>query len=79
MSELTECNFCRLKRLKAQAKTRHHIIKMIPATWGLGGVEIFIVPRGTTTKQIRSWDRHSSFYDKYHSGWFMDITERCIC
>jgi hypothetical protein len=61
-------------------------VKKIAAVWGMGGVEVFVVPRGISLAEVRSWAPPSdempngdSNWEKYHAAWFMEIPDRCVC
>jgi len=83
---MSQCNYCNLKNLKRIAKKNNMVIKKLTAKWGLGGVEIFIVPHGITLKEIRLWKQPSDelpngdkSWKRYHRTWLMKIPDKCCC
>jgi len=67
MSELTSCNYCNLKRIKARAKNEHKKVKVVPVSYGgklktfsyMGGVDVLI--------------------DNKKVAWFMELPDHCCC
>jgi len=67
MSELTSCNYCSLRAIKARAKKEGKKVKVKPATYEgelrkfafQGGVDIFV--------------------DGKKVAWFMELPNHCCC
>lgn len=85
MSSLTSCNYCNMRRLKDRAKKRGMIVKTLPGRF-MGGIEVFIVPKGTTTDEISMWEGASNIlpngdenHCKYWKAWFMELPNHCCC
>ena len=81
-----QCNYCGFKTMKIEAKKRGKVIKKLPATWGLGGWELFMVPKNISINDIRSWIGPSEElpngdknWEEYSCGWMMEIPDRCYC
>jgi len=84
MSELTQCNYCSLQRIRARAKREGKVVTLIP---GGIGVDVFVHPEyvGLTGKvRIPANHRDSggdlySRYEKYFVASMMEIPDRCCC
>ena len=81
-----ECNYCSFKRLKKRAKEKGMVVKKVSAIWGIGGYELFVVPKTISVQEIRKWKEPTySFpngdenWKKYSSGWMMEIPNKCCC
>ena len=84
MSEFTECNYCRLQRIKRNKKKGTRIV-ILPSDF-MNGKDIFVVPKGTKISEIKKWKGPSDklpngdrFYRKYHVVWFMGLSDACTC
>ena len=76
MSELTTCNHCNLKRIKAEAKkSGAKVFKRSNAEYG--GVDIYVVPKGDTLDTTRH-PKTKNPSDQW-KAWMMEITDRCEC
>lgn len=73
MSELTPCNYCTLRRIKARAKKKDQRVTTTPAKNSRGGIDILMYPRHLGAKDARA-DRK-----KYKVAWLMKITNKCCC
>lgn len=75
MSELTPCNFCTLKRIKARARKSGKKVTVIPdPSYPTPGYDVFIHPKSTRIKELSKEDR-----EDYFSCWMMEIPEKCCC
>lgn len=83
MSELTQCNYCSLQRIRAQAKHDKQIVTMMPGrTFGHGkkdgggirGIDVYVHPRKVIVRELRPDQR-----EKYWATWFWELTDRCVC
>jgi len=81
-----QCNFCSLNSIKSKAKRREQTVKKMPATWGMGGLDIFIVPKHIKLVEIRTWKQPSDDlpngdvnWERYHVAWFMELSDSCCC
>lgn len=70
MSELTQCNHCKLKQIKRQAKEHKKRVIMQPSTQKIltGGTDVLVVPIGVTP------DR-----EKHFVAWFWSLSKYCVC
>ncbi len=66
MSELTSCNYCNLKRIKARARKEHKKVEIKFASYegieeykAMGGVDVFL--------------------DGKEVAWFMELPDHCCC
>ena len=73
MSELTQCNYCSLQRIKTRAKeNKCYVLKFKSHEMqGLGGYDIFVVPNGEKLSKKNK--------DKYFVSWMMEIGTECEC
>jgi hypothetical protein len=72
MSELTMCNYCRLKEIKKQAKKDK--MKVV-INHLVCGIDIYVVPKGI--KIPTYFDRN--FRVEYFKSWMMEISDSCVC
>lgn len=72
MSELTLCNFCTLRRIRKNAKTKGNRVILKSATYSsgnnLGGTDVFVLgPKERMSK------------NKCFITWFMALSDHCVC
>ena len=69
MSELTPCNYCNLRRIKADARATGKQVTVVAAKpeYGFRGYDVFIHGAGEPPKEGK------------HVAWFMDLSEHCCC
>lgn len=78
MSEFTECNYCRLQRIKNDAKhTKMKCTILSDSTFKLGGVNIYVHPREVDIKSLPGGEHGPR--KKYRVTWFMELGDRCCC
>lgn len=78
MSDLTTCNHCSLAAIRRRAKREGKKITILAdATWGLGGVNVYVHPRNVDVKKLTAGDKGSR--RKYFASWFMELTTHCVC
>jgi len=85
MSELTQCNFCRLRDTKHSAKAKGMKVVLWPSNF-LSGTTVFVVPKNIKKSDIKKWkdcdkappngDRN---YQKYCVAWMQEIPDSCKC
>lgn len=63
-----QCNLCLLAEIKRQAKKEGKVVVKKPGTFGLGGVDLFVLRKG------EKLDR-----GKHFRAWCMKIPEGCEC
>jgi len=73
---MSECNLCSINRLKNKAKKENKILTMIPGTWGMGGMELYIHPKGIDKKLL---NKDGDADNPYSVGWVMGISDSCEC
>jgi len=85
MSELTPCNYCSLKRIKAEARVKKMRVVKRPSAF-MGGIEIFVVPQNMKAAEIDSWTgpcddfpNGDLSWQKHHRAWFMELSKQCCC
>jgi len=76
MTDLTLCNYCILKALRAAAKEQGEYIRVREAGGELGGVNVYQVPNCVQYYDLRAGTEE---HDKYFKGWYMAIGDHCVC
>jgi hypothetical protein len=68
MSELTECNYCTLRRIKANAKKNGDVVTVRPGKFmsGFRGVDIFVHKPDIKNPQ-------------QPAAWFVELPDHCRC
>lgn len=78
MSELTRCNFCGLRDIKARAKKAGKKVTVLcDAFWGLGGYNVYVHPKDVDVAKMsggEDGDRKG-----YRAAWMQEIGKRCSC
>ena len=81
-----QCNFCTFKSIKSKAKKEDMTIKKLDGSWGMGGIEIFKVPKDISLSNIKQWKQPSDNlpngdqnWQKYHVAWFKELPNHCCC
>jgi len=78
MSELTRCNFCSLQLYKREAKETGATVHVVKRTAGLGGFDIYIVPKGEIPDlSINGHDE--SVRSPHWVSWMWQISDSCVC
>jgi hypothetical protein len=69
MSDLTQCNHCKLQSIRRDAKIKKKrvVVKSAGFNQGLGGYNVYVIKHGEKPT------------DKNWVSWFMMITEVCVC
>jgi hypothetical protein len=82
MSNLTSCNYCKLKRIKAKAKKENKSIIKRPSNF-MRGTEVFLVPEGFVLPPYKEPNSKlpngCEVYQKYCVAWMMKIPDQCCC
>ena len=74
MSELTPCNYCKMRTIKATARREHKLVITHPHPMGSWktGVDVYSVP-----------DHGERWVNKPHKkfwvAWFAELTDHCVC
>lgn len=77
MSELTQCNFCRLQGIRERAKSSGEKVTVLnDARWGLGGVNVYVHPKSVN---IRKLGEEGSDRKVFWKGWMMELGKKCEC
>jgi hypothetical protein len=81
MSELTQCNHCSLRQIKAEAKREKKIVTLLPGrTLGIRGgaqmrgIDVYVHPRSVKVRELRAHDR-----EQYWEQWFWELSDHCAC
>lgn len=77
MSELTECNHCKLNAIRARAKKEHKGVRMI-ANPKHGGYDIHIV-RSQDDPPVKWNDDNPNDPTINQVAWMLEITSNCVC
>ena len=76
MSELTQCNYCKLLWIRSEAKKNRMKVTVLCES-PHGGFSVYAHPRGIKI------DKLPGGYDgerkKYRRSWMMDISSSCCC
>lgn len=70
MSELTKCNHCQLKEIKARANSNNEKIKLIPEAvddWDRG-IRVLVYTPGREPDYVEDF-----------VAWFAEVTDHCVC
>jgi hypothetical protein len=70
------CNYCLVKRLRAEALRRGHYIRIRPSPGTLGGLNVYEVPDATQKYNLRDGQPD---HDKYFRCWLMALGDNCTC
>ena len=76
MSELTPCNFCNLRRVRARVKKKGW--KVTLRTGWRGGKDVYVHPPDVEIPKGQLADDHE-LREKYCGIWMMEIPSSCIC
>jgi hypothetical protein len=75
MSELTRCNFCNLRDIKARAKKRGMKVTLIrDDSFKPGGKNIYVHPPSVNVRKLEDEPRK-----EYCVGWMWEIGRSCSC
>jgi hypothetical protein len=74
MSELTQCNFCSLERIKEHAKDRKLKVTIIPSSNILNGLDVYVHPKDINIHLLREPTRKD-----YFVSWMWAIGDKCEC
>jgi hypothetical protein len=82
MSELTQCNYCSLRHIKAEAKREKKTVTLLPGRpleakyrpHGMRGIDVYIHPRKVNIRALRPDQR-----EKYWASWFWELSDHCVC
>ncbi len=78
MSELTQCNFCRVRDIKRRAKKDGmKVTLMQDCNWGLEGTNIYVHPPEVNVRKMEGGEDGPR--SKYRVGWAMSIGSSCSC
>ena len=78
MSELTQCNYCSLRHIKADAQRRGKKVTILSdARWGMGGVNVYVHPKGVVIAKLEGGEEGAR--KKYFVSWMMELTAHCVC
>jgi len=75
MSELTQCNYCSLREIRARAKKEGNRVTLLTG-WS-GGTDVFVHPPSVTRKELLADQKKD--IRKYCVAWFMAIGDHCEC
>ena len=79
MSELTPCNHCSLKGIRARVKAagKKKVTVLQDAIWGMGGHNVYVHSKDVDISKLKGGEEGER--RKYFVAWFMEIGERCGC
>ena len=76
MTEDNICNYCKLRKLRAEAKKRDHFVRVRETMGALRGVNVYEVP---DCAQFYYLQEGHDDHDKYFKQWFAAIPDHCVC
>lgn len=71
------CNYCTFQGLKSRAKSEGKEVTVVPSTGSLGGVEVYLHPKGVVIQ--RGADSNVHPQHAYWVRWFMELPDHCCC
>ena len=75
---MSECNFCKLRRYKREARKRGRKITVLPdADWGMGGVNVYEHIKIIDIKKISGGE--GGRRKRYWISWFAELPDTCQC
>jgi hypothetical protein len=82
MSELTQCNYCSLREVRARARKEKKKVTLLPGRPleakyrpnGMRGIDVFVHPAKIDLMKLRPDQR-----EKYWDRWFWELSDRCVC
>ncbi len=78
MSELTQCNYCSMLRIRSDAKAeKMRVTILADARWGMGGINVYVHPRDVNIRKLEGSEDGARA--KYRVSWFMQLTDHCVC
>jgi len=83
MGSLTQCNFCHLRDIRADAKKKGESVFLVrdleigKDVDGLNGINVYCPPKGKVTK--KEIKNSKKLQDNYSASWMMEIGNRCEC
>lgn len=78
MSELTQCNYCNLEAIKANARKKKQWVTLLGLPHSkLGGIEVYVHPKDVTITALEKQDKKE--IKKYWVAWMWVITDHCVC
>lgn len=77
MSQITMCNYCALKHLRAKAEREGSVVTLKRSTeLPMGGTDVYLHPKDVSVEDLI---RSSELHDKYFCAWLMEIPDHCVC
>lgn len=68
------CNYCDLQMYKKDAKHLGMRLTLVPAQWGMGGMDVYIHPKEVDLRKLTEKQRKP-----YFKAWMMEIGDHCAC
>ena len=78
MSENTTCNFCKLARIRRNAKEKRLKVTVLnDARWGMGGSNVYVHPKEVKIAKLPEGE--DGLRSTYRVSWMMEIPNSCRC
>lgn len=75
---MADCNYCNLRRYKADARRAHMKITVLAdATWGMGGVNVYEHPKDVSIHKLSGGEDGDRA--QYRISWMMELPDHCAC
>lgn len=71
------CNYCKFRILRKKALEGGLKVTTKTATWGMGGVEVFVHPKDVVIEEGAGKEDHPQ--KKYWKCWYMSLPNCCAC
>lgn len=78
MSELTECNYCKLSKIRASVRQSGNKVTLLAdAKWGMGGVNVYVHPKAVDIRKLVGGEDGNRA--QYRVSWMMEVPDHCCC
>ena len=77
MSELTQCNYCRLQETRARAKAKRMEVTLLDDLGVMGGLNVYVHPATVKIRELSGGEDGER--KQFSVGWFMELTDYCCC
>lgn len=76
LTNLDQCNFCKLRGMRARARKSGNRLTLLKARWSCGGWNIYIHPNGVDIKKLCE---EGTSRKAYWHGWLAAVGKKCEC
>lgn len=82
MSDMTLCNYCNLKAIRARNKGKGMVVRVTgegPDFKELGGINVIVYPKNLRIPSRKQIEERAKFFEDHFVAWFMELTGYCCC